>query len=48
MDQVTHSGGDLDTAMTMARGHLPQDVAWEIDDLLQNRLVSSHSLAPRI
>ncbi|QDZ22760.1 pyruvate phosphate dikinase [Chloropicon primus] len=35
--KVTHSGGDLDTAMTMARGHLPDDVAWEVDDLLQNR-----------
>ena len=35
--KVTHSGGDLDTAMQMARGHLPEDVAWDIDDLLQNR-----------
>ena len=35
--KVTHSGGDLDTAMQMARGHLPDDVAWDVDDLLQNR-----------
>jgi hypothetical protein len=35
--KVTHSGSDLDTAMTMARGCLPGDLQWDIDDLLTNR-----------
>ena len=35
--RVTHSGADVDTAFTMARGSLAEDVQWEIDDMLKNR-----------
>jgi alpha-glucan, water dikinase len=31
------TGADLDTSMTMARGALPGDLQWAIDDLLTNR-----------
>lgn len=35
--RVAHSGSDMDTAMTMARGSIPGDLQWDIDDMLQNR-----------
>ena len=35
--KTTHSGGDVDSAMNFARNGLPGDLAWEVDDLLQNR-----------
>lgn len=31
------AGADLDTSMTMARGALPGDLQWTIDDMLTNR-----------
>ena len=31
------AGADLDTSMTMARGALPGDLQWSIDDMLTNR-----------
>ena len=35
--KTTHGGGDVDSAMNFARHGLPGDVAWEVDDMLQNR-----------
>eukprot|EP00892_Ulva_mutabilis_P012087 jgi/Ulvmu1/9250/UM005_0350.1 len=35
--KIAHSGSDMDTALTMARGCLPGDLQWDIDDLLNNR-----------
>jgi alpha-glucan, water dikinase len=35
--KVTHSGSDLDTAMSFARGAMPGDLQWDVDDLLRNR-----------
>ena len=35
--KTTHGGGDVDSAMNFARYALPEDLAWEIDDLLNNR-----------
>lgn len=35
--KVAHSGSDMDTAFTMARGVIPGDLQWDIDDMLQNR-----------
>lgn len=35
--KIAHSGSDMDTAMTMARGSLPGDLQWDIDDMLTNR-----------
>ena len=35
--KVSHSGQDLDTAFTMARGALDGDLQWKIEDMLSNR-----------
>ena len=35
--KTTHGGGDVDSAMNFARYALPEDLTWEIDDLLNNR-----------
>lgn len=35
--KVTHSGADLDTAMTMASGLMDEDLRWVIQDILNNR-----------
>lgn len=34
---MTHSGADLDTAFSMAHGHMDGDTCWKIDDMLKNR-----------
>ena len=35
--KTTHSGADMDTALTMARGHMDGDLAWNLQDLLDHR-----------
>jgi alpha-glucan, water dikinase len=35
--KVAHSGADLDAAAAMARGGIPDDLRWDVDDLLRNR-----------
>jgi hypothetical protein len=35
--KVTHSGTDLNTAADFARGGMPGDLQWDVDDLLQAR-----------
>ena len=35
--RITHGGGNMDSAMDFARGNMPEDVQYEIDDMLANR-----------
>ena len=35
--RITHGGGNMDSAMDFARGNMPEDVQYEIEDMLANR-----------
>ena len=35
--RITHGGGNMDSAMDFARGNMPDDIQYEIDDMLANR-----------
>lgn len=35
--KIAHSGADMDTAAAMGRGGMPDDLQWDVDDLLKNR-----------
>ena len=35
--RITHGGGNMDSAMDHARGHMPDDIQTEIADMLKNR-----------
>ena len=35
--KITHGGGSMDSAMDFARGNMPKDIEYDIDDMLQHR-----------
>lgn len=35
--RITHGGGNMNSAMDHARGNMPEDIQYEIDDMLANR-----------
>ena len=35
--RITHGGGNMDSAMDFARGNMPEDIQYDIDDMLAHR-----------